>query len=113
VAAQIPGGVRGSEGLQRSRGREDLTLSILPWAASLAEPAAEEPEGAVPCLLRPDGIVLGGRDTSGADGRLVGERMGGQVAVEIKSHRGFVQLLLQRIHDGDGEELVLGSPMSL
>ena len=38
------------------------------WASASSEPATEEGESAVPCLLRPDGVVLGGGDEAGPTG---------------------------------------------
>src|ERR1700686_568152 len=78
-----------------------------------SEPATEEAESAVPRLLRPDRVVLGGGNAARSDGGLVGEGMVREVAVEVEGHAGFAQFLLQQIDGGDGEELVLRGPMRL
>jgi hypothetical protein len=56
----------------------------------LSEPPAEEAEGAIPGLLRPDGVVLSLRNAPRPDGGLVGKGMACEVAVEVEGHAGLV-----------------------
>src|SRR3984957_1188122 len=77
------------------------------------EPASKESEGPVPGLLRPDGVVLGGRNTVRPHRGLVGEGMMCQVAMEIEGHAGRAQLVLQRVDGGDRKKLILRGPMRL
>ena len=59
----------------RSRGLSNLE--------QLAEQTAKESEGAIPCLLGPDRVVLGLRNTVRANGSLIGKRVMREIAMEV------------------------------
>jgi hypothetical protein len=86
-------------------------MSYLLGRLPSAEPASKKPEGPVPCLLRPDGVVLGGGNAVRPHGGLVGEGMMCQVASEIEGHPGSAQFVLQRVDGGYRKKLVLRRPV--
>jgi hypothetical protein len=50
---------------------------------ALTEQTAKESEGAIPCLLGPDGIVLGLGNTVRANGSLIGKRVVREIAMKV------------------------------
>src|ERR1700690_2372032 len=113
VASRISASRTSLTAIRRVSSRMTAFMGYLLERLPSAEPASEESEGAVPCLLRPHGIVLGGGNATRSHGGLVGEGVVCQVAMEIESDAGSTQLVLQRIDGGDRKELILGGPMPL
>src|SRR6266850_1864274 len=95
------------------RAIQTAELGSVPEITASSEPAAEEAESAVPCLLRPDGVILSGGDAARPDSGLIGEGMAREIAEKIEGHAGFAESFLQQIDGCDGEELVLRGPMRL